>query len=384
MIQTRQALVSSLGGKLELVSHVQVPAPGPGMMLCRTVAVGLNPADAKSGDYTLSPGSIGGFDFAGEVVQVGPGVTRFKPGDRVAGLTYGYNSDDKAMGAFADTVLAAQDCTLKLTPEWTFEQGATLGVVVATAILAIGTYLNVPLPYDDDNKTSNSGMDAKKQQVDVDGDSDSDSDSDSDPEYILVSGGATATGMVAIQLLRLAGFRPVATCSPASKALVLSLGAVAAFDYHSPTCGDDIRRFTGDKLRRVLDCVTSAETMSMCYAAISSSSRGGLGGRYVALEPVSTHVKYTRRDVTADWVLMMSMFGTPVRLAGVYGRPAMPALRALAARAFGMAESLIARGALRGPVFQVRLGGLAAVEAGIEDLRRGRRGGEGKLVYPLV
>ncbi|KAK3318105.1 chaperonin 10-like protein [Apodospora peruviana] len=360
MMQTRQVLLSSPGGQLKLVRDAQIPTPGPSMMLCKTAAVGLNPADAKSGDYTFSPGSVGGFDFAGEVIQVGPGVTRFEPGDRVAGFSYGYNADDKSMGAFTDVVLAAEDFTLKIPPEWTFEQGATLGVVVATAGLAIGTYLDIPLPDDHINAEKNPNT---------------------EQEYVLVSGGATATGMVAIQLLRLCGFLPVATCSPSSMALVRSLGAVAVFDYRSPTCSAEIKSFTGDNLRRVLDCVTSAETMSMCYAAISSSH----GGRYIALDPVSTHVKYTRRDVSADWVLALAMFGTPVRLAGVYGRPAEPALRELAARVFSMTEGMIARGVLREPVFQVRSGGLAAVKTGIEDLRRGGgRGGKGKLVYPLA
>ncbi|KAM7193985.1 hypothetical protein V8F33_007491 [Rhypophila sp. PSN 637] len=293
-IRTRQALLSSPGGQLKLVSHVQVPAPGPGMLLCRT---------------------------------------------------------------------AAEDFALRIPPEWTFEQGATLGVVVATAGLAISTYLDIPLPFPD----AKDNLDANHSGANPDL-----------SEYVLVSGGATVTGMIAIQLLRLSGFQPVATCSPSSMELVRSLGAVATFDYRSPTCAADIKTFTGDSLQRALDCVTSAETMSMCYAAISSST----GGRYVALDPVSLHVKYTRRDVSADWVLALSMFGTPVKLAGVYGRPASPALRELAAKIFFMAEGLIVRGVLREPIFQVREGGLGAVEMGIEELRRG--GTHGKLVYPLA
>ena len=352
----RQALVTSAGGKLELASHIDIPDLEPNMMLCRVAAVGLNPGDTKSSDHTTSSGSIGGFDFAGEILQVGAGVTWFKPGDRVAGFAYGYNPDNKSMGAFANIVLASEDFALKIPPGWTFEQGATLGTVVSTAGFALSHYyLDIPLP--DDRTKENS---------------------EKHDEYILVSGGNTATGMVAIQLLHLAGFKPVATCSPSSAVMVRSLGAVATFDYRSPTCGADIRSFTGDTLARVLDCVTSAETTSMCYAAI-----GSRGGRYVSLDPVSAHVKYTRRDVSADWAIALAMFGYPVRLAGVYGRPANPALRGLGRRVFHMAEALIAQGALRGPRFTVRPSGLAAVEEGIENLRKGRVTG-GKLVYPLA
>ncbi|KAK4107227.1 GroES-like protein [Canariomyces notabilis] len=362
MARMRQALVSSTLGRLVVASHVSIPAPEQGEMLCQTAAVGLNPGDVKFSDYTSLQGTIGGFDFAGVVLQVGPGVTRFKAGDRVAGFAHGYDSNNKSSGAFADVVLAVEDLTLKLPHDWTFEQGATLGTIVATAGMALSHYLDIPLPEADSERTNATGGKT----------------SDQDGEYVLVSGAATATGMVATQLLRLAGFRPVGTCSPRSAELVRSLGAVATLDYRSPTCGADIRSLTGNSLTRVLDCVTSAETMAMCYSAIGSK-----GGRYVALDPVSTHVKYTRRDVSADWPMALAIFGHPVRLAGVYGRPATPALRGLGARIFCMAEALIERGELRGPPFQVRKGGLAAVDRGIEDLRKGRAKGE-KLVYPLA
>lgn len=350
----REALTSSTAGKLERARNVEIPLLEPGMMLCRVAAVGLNPADAKSSDHITSPGSIGGFDFAGEILHIGEDVTRFKPGDRVAGFAHGYNADNKASGAFTSILLAMEDMTLKIPAWWTYEQGATLGVVVSTAGYALNHYLDVPLP--------EFGMrqDGRKK------------------EYILVSGGATATGIVAIQLLCLAGFKPVATCSPKSMDMVRSLGAVATFDYNSPNCGIDIRSFTGDTLTRALDCVTTGETMSMSYEAISSK-----GGRYISLDPHSAHVKYTRRDVSTDWVMAMSMTGNRVNLPGVYARPAMPALRGLASRVFCMTEELIARDVLRGPPFQVRSGGLDSVGEGIEDLRKGLVKGE-KLVYPLA
>lgn len=349
----REALISSTAGKLELAKDVETPLLEPGMMLCKVAAVGLNPADVKSNDRTTSPDSTGGFDFAGEILSVGGGVTRFKPGDRVAGFAHGYNADNKASGAFTSLLLAMEDMTLKIPAGWTYEQGATLGVVVSTAGYALSHYLDIPLPERGTKKSR------KK-------------------EYVLVSGGATATGMVAIQLLCLAGFQPVATCSPRSMDMVRSLGAVATFDYNLPSCGTDIRGLTGDNLTRALDCVTTAKTMGMCYEAIGST-----GGRYISLDPHAAHVKYTRRDVSADWVMAMSMTGNRVNLPGVYGRPAIPALRALASRVFSMAEDLISRGQLRAPPFQVRSGGLVSIGEGIEDLRKGLAKGE-KLVYPLV
>lgn len=73
---------------LELV-EVQVPSPGPGEILIRNVAVGLNFIDIyqRTGLYPLPLPSGLGKESAGVVEAVGEGVTRFKVGDRVATAT---------------------------------------------------------------------------------------------------------------------------------------------------------------------------------------------------------------------------------------------------------------------------------------------------------
>ena len=80
------------------------------------------------------------------------------------------------------------------------------------------------------------------------------------------------------------GYTPIVTCSPENNALCENYGAVACFDYRSPTCGADIRDYTANNLAFVFDTVTDASTMRMCYEAIGSS-----GGRYVVLE--ATHMR---------------------------------------------------------------------------------------------
>ncbi|KAI0202909.1 GroES-like protein [Astrocystis sublimbata] len=351
----RRALVTSAGMGLELLERTELFDLEPDNIACRVFAVALNPGDGKSSDYTASRGSVAGFDFAGEVLEVGSGVTRFKGGDRIAGFAFGYNPDDRSTGAFADIVIAVESLTLLLPPQWSFEEGATLGTAICTVGFALAHYLDISLPREAEGVVGHHNR----------------------GEHILVSGGATATGMVATQILSLAGFQVVVTCSPSSAALVKSLGAIATFDYQSPSCGAEVRAFTGDDLVRVLDCVTSADTMGMCYTAISSR-----GGRYIGLNPISAHVKYTRRDVTADWVMALAMFGLPVRLGGDFGRPAMPTLRGLGMQIFRAAEDLLARDQLKAPRLQIRAGGLPAVLEGIEDLKMGRAEGV-KLVYTV-
>lgn len=126
------------------------PTPGPGQALVRIRAVSLNYRDLyiALGKY---PGSrpdslIPTSDGAGEVVAVGAGVTRVKPGDRVAPTffqtwTDGPPAKEKvanALGGSVDGVLAeyvavdAEGLVL-LPPHLTFEDGATLPCAAVTA-----------------------------------------------------------------------------------------------------------------------------------------------------------------------------------------------------------------------------------------------------------
>src|SRR3954463_13191682 len=70
------------------------PRPETGELLVRVKAAGLNGADMMqlAGRYPAPPGApqdIPGLELAGEVVDVGPDVTRFEPGDRVMAVVAG-------------------------------------------------------------------------------------------------------------------------------------------------------------------------------------------------------------------------------------------------------------------------------------------------------
>jgi NADPH:quinone reductase len=80
-------------GSLVVQEHPD-PEPGPGEVLVRVRAAGLNGADLlqRRGLYPPPPGApadIPGLELAGEVVATGPGATRFAVGDRVMALTGG-------------------------------------------------------------------------------------------------------------------------------------------------------------------------------------------------------------------------------------------------------------------------------------------------------
>ena len=80
-------------GELVTEEHPD-PEPGPGEVLIRVAAAGLNGADMhqRLGRYPAPPGSppdIPGLELAGEVAGTGPNAFRFKPGDRVMGIVGG-------------------------------------------------------------------------------------------------------------------------------------------------------------------------------------------------------------------------------------------------------------------------------------------------------
>lgn len=173
---TQVALVAGNGGQYRLSTAVEVPKLKPGTMLCKVRAVALNPADWKMIEFSATQDSIGGNDFAGEVVRVGSGVKRFKEGDRIIGMTFGLNPSDKLTGAFCRYALATEDLSCKIPPSMTFEEASTLSVPVGTAGSALYQALDLPMP---------GSVRSYKT-----------------PSYVLVSGGASATGTIAIQLLK--------------------------------------------------------------------------------------------------------------------------------------------------------------------------------------
>jgi NADPH2:quinone reductase len=119
---TKAVRVHKVGGPEALVYEaVDVAAPGPGEVRIRQHAIGVNFIDVyfRTGLYkapTLP--FIAGNEAAGEVIEVGPGVTGFHPGDRVA-----YYS---ALGSYATERVFAAERLVKLPDRITYEQGAVL------------------------------------------------------------------------------------------------------------------------------------------------------------------------------------------------------------------------------------------------------------------
>lgn len=165
------------------------------------------------------------------------------------------------------------------------------------------------------------------------------------------------------------GFIPVATCSPHNFNLVKTTGAEAAFDYNSPTCASDIREFTRNQLAYAADCITTADSMKICYESL-----GAEGGRYVALDsfPIASH---SRRAVRPSWVFAMSAFGSAVDWVAPYKCDPSPADRDFAAAWTREVAGLVRDGAVKPLRYRVIGETLEDVAKGLEELRSGRVSG---------
>ena len=202
-------------------------APGAGEVVVEARAVAVNPVDAVPAVARrfvypwLRHPTVLGTDVAGEVVAVGPGVSRFRVGDRVVGLATGQEKfrNDPAHGAFQRFVVLAADLTTPVPDAVALTDAVVLPLAVATAAAALfePDQLGLALP------PRHARPDAREPG-----------------STVLVWGGSTSVGNNAVQLAAAAGHRVVATASPRNFALVRGLGAAEVVDYRAPTVVEEV------------------------------------------------------------------------------------------------------------------------------------------------
>ena len=117
------------GPEVLTYEQVEIGAPGQGQVKVKQHAAGVNYIDTyfRMGMYPSPVGLpfISGNEAAGEIIAVGPGVTDFKVGDRIAYV--------HAMGAYAEEKLLPADRTVKIPDNITYEQAAAMMLKGMTA-----------------------------------------------------------------------------------------------------------------------------------------------------------------------------------------------------------------------------------------------------------
>ena len=194
--------------KLVIEDVTSPVAKGYGVKV-RVKAAGLNFPDTLiiEGKYQLKPTmpfSPGG-EMSGEVVEVGEKVTRFKPGDRVAGLT-GY-------GAFAEEVVVPEQNILPIPESMSDEKAAAFSMVYGTSYYALKQRANIQ-----------------------------------PGETLLVLGASGGVGLATVELGKAMGAHVIAAASTAEKlAVAKEAGADELINYTEEPLKDAVKRLTNSK-----------------------------------------------------------------------------------------------------------------------------------------
>jgi NADPH2:quinone reductase len=200
--------IQSTGGPevLEL-AELQIPVPGPGQVLIRVEAIGVNFIEIyfRKGTYKATMPLIPGSEAAGTIEELGTGVTGFKPGDMVASVG--------VLGSYAEYALVPASQLVKVPDGLTPEQAAAAMLQGMTAhYLATSTY---PLKAGD---------------------------------TALVHAGAGGVGLLLTQIAAKIGARVIATVSTKEKAeLSLEAGAAETIVYTQQDFVAETKRLTGGK-----------------------------------------------------------------------------------------------------------------------------------------
>ncbi|KAI0071612.1 GroES-like protein [Panus rudis PR-1116 ss-1] len=252
-------LVEKLGDFV--VQTIDVPTPDAGEVLVRVESAALNPIDYKvkdlgwlvrDDDYP----AILGFDGAGVVVQVGEGVTRLKPGDKIL-FQGGPGFISSRYGTFQQYALTFADVAFKIPPNISFDEAATLPVGLGTALNGLYGDLTP------DSERSGAGLtpfwrDGGRLKY--------------SGKPIVVLSGATSCGQQAIQLARLSGFSPIITTASAHNAeLLKSLGATHVIDRNLPSSQivDEVKNITTIPIQIVFDAVALPETQQTAFDIVA-------------------------------------------------------------------------------------------------------------------
>ena len=344
--KTMKAIIIN-DNKAKISSDTKLPKLRPTYVLAKVEAIALNPTDWKHiSGKRAAPGCIAGCDFAGTVVEVGEGVSKsLKPGDRIAATTHGANASEPEDGCFAEYCMAKADLVMKLPDSLTFEQAATGPLGIST--VGQGLYqkaLKLALPTDPVKNA----------------------------EPVLIYGGSSATGSLAIQYANLSGYKVLTTCSPHNNDFVKGLGADAVYDYRDSQCGQNINKDTNDSLKLVWDTISLESSAKICAEAMSSKADGC---RYGSILPV----KFSKKGVETTMTFMYTIFNEKFTKAG-RETPAIQEDFEFAKMFFEMTERLLAEGKLKTHPEQVGPSGLDGALKGMEDLKNDKVSGK-KLVY---
>lgn len=260
-----RAVIGTFSGddaRLTTVIDVPIPAISKDQILIKSVAFAGNPTDWKGFQRKgakFSNKFIVGCDVSGVVEAVGDDVIGYAKGDVVSSFVQGNYCTTR--GGYARYAVLRPGSTIKYDGGFqkeplsvgshepslidSFEAAAASTTALATTALTFSHSLKI--------------SDVQK------------------GDTILIWGGATATGIYAIQAAQMVhGLRVITTASARNHGLLRSLGDVTVFDYNEPDVVGKIKEAGEGRIRWGLDAVSTKETWQQTYDATEGAGLVGL------------------------------------------------------------------------------------------------------------
>ena len=232
----RAVVIDKPGGPdVLVVREVPDPVPGPGEVVVTTVAAGINRADLaqRLGFYPPPPGAPPylGLECSGHISAIGSGVTDWQLGDPVCALLSG--------GGYAECVAVPAGQLLPIPGGISVEDAAALPEAACTVHSNIVGYGRLR-----------------------------------PGELLLVHGGASGIGTMAIQAGRALGARVACTAGSADKlAVCRDLGAELTINYREQDFADAVLEFTGGHGADVILDIVGAEYLTRNVIALATGGR---------------------------------------------------------------------------------------------------------------
>jgi NADPH:quinone reductase len=229
-------ILRSFGGPDQLrLAETDDPVAGPGQVRISVRAAGVNPVDAGNradGSWAgLTVPCVLGYDVAGVVDSVGPGVGRLAVGDRVMAMTH---FPDGA-GGYAELTVVAADLVAPIADSTPFTEAATAPLAAGTAVVVLDRL----------------GLERGS--------------------TVLVLGGSGGVGLSLLQLAARRGIATIGVGRPAMHAQMRDLGAIGCADYTAGDLAKQAIEIVGEPVDAIADLVGGPHPM----AALAALRPGG-------------------------------------------------------------------------------------------------------------
>ncbi|UGA43910.1 NAD(P)H-quinone oxidoreductase [Bradyrhizobium quebecense] len=227
--------ISKPGGPEVLVPETRaLPVPGPGEILVKVAAAGVNRPDVaqRSGSYPPPPGAsdLPGLEIAGEVVALGEGA-KHKIGDKVMSLVAG--------GGYAQYCIAQDAQAMTVPPQLTMQEAGAIPETLMTVW---------------HNVFERGALQAG--------------------ETLLIHGGSSGIGTMAIQLAKAFGAKVIVTVGSQDKAdACLKLGADYAVNYKTEDFVEAVKKATGGNGANVILDMVGGDYIDRNYDAAAVEGR---------------------------------------------------------------------------------------------------------------